>query len=348
MADNIPTEPVDLTNWLATSLTSKVDLRKKVGMIKDASVIPRLTDDQVKQAVSELIQDDLLKDYPSVERRLVDPPIDGQEFCVHSFVPSSGATPDEHGVYGIMKCRGNFSTAVDANIHAEQLIRDVDSFSKYFTGYVGKPFPVTVDGLTYSAEHEKVDLKEKVNLKDKIQRVNRENILKEREKEKVTTKQLKERSEKLQEKVDEEASDPLDEYIQTRVKRSHLIYTIVESRKKIQEYLKAVKVNDRWLADADEKNPDYRENFMDKYMEARRSTGVPDSDLSVLMYIDDVPPPHFWDGFVDDEEETAEEEDDNSVASAPDVEGDKILTESDATELRNKEVDEKFADLDEV
>jgi hypothetical protein len=340
---NIP----DLTSWLATSLTSRADLRKKMFMIKDTASIPLLTDDQVKLAIVELINDDLVKNYPSLEKSLVDPDIYGQEFCVHSFTPSSGATPDSNGVYGMMKCRGTFSKEMDATIHSETLIRSVDSFNKYFIGYVGKPFPVTTTGIGFSSESDKIDLREKVDLKDSIQRNARENILSERAKEKVTTKNIKERSEALQDVVDEDAEDPYTEYIQTRVKRSHLIYTIVESRKKIQNYLKSVKTNDMWLNTKDAEDPDFKKNFMEKYTEARKSSGVPDSDLAVMMYIDDVTPPNFWDGYIDDEEEVVDEE------VVEDIEDSKVIvTEADGEIIEEthtkKAIDAEFSDLNEV
>ena len=342
--DTVPTNPVDLTTWLATSMTSKHDLRNKLGRVGDPSLIPRLTDDQLKTAVSELINDDLVKHYPNVERRLIDPPVDHQEYCVHSFTPSSGAKPDEDGIYGIMKCRGNFSSAIDANLHSEMLIRDVDSFSKYFTGFVGKPFPVTVDGLAYAEEHEKIDLREKVNLKDKLQRVARENILSERAKEKVTTKHLKDRAENLQQAADEESSDPFNEYIQTRVKRSHLIFTIVETRKKIHEYMKSIKINEKWLAVKDAENPDFKESFMEKYMDARRSSGVPDSDMSVMMYIDDVTPPNFWNGFVD--EETIDEEVDETSTLDDETTSKPIVADSDVKTFDREKTVGDHSDLD--
>jgi hypothetical protein len=344
--DSVPEDIIDLTKWLANSMTSKHDLRYKLGLIKDGSLIPRLTDAQVITAVTELVNEDLVKNYPNIERRLIDPPIDNQEYCVHSFTPSSGAKPDDNGIYGIMKCRGAFSTTVAANLHSEMLVRDVDSFSKYFTGYVGRPFPVTVDGLAFSSEHEKIDLRDKVDLKDKIQKVARENILSEREKEKVTTKHLKSRAEDLQQSADDEASDPFNEYIQTRVKRSHLVYTIVETRKKIHDYLKSIKINETWLAKKDEENPEYRENFMEKFMEARRSSGVPDSDMSVMMYIDDLTPPNFWNGFIDEDKDKVEEEEEILPEISEEDSLRKILTAADADIVKKEQTSNEHNDLD--
>lgn len=285
-----------LEDWLKTSLTSRSDLRDKlIHLTAPVSDLHRIQDAQLKQAIAEIVHDELLVNYPKIEKRLEDPEYNGQKYCIHSFVPSKGATPDSDGVFGIMKFRGAFQTEDETRDRTEYLIKNVDSYHSIHEGYVGKPFPVTVD-KRYSDKQDFVDVR------NKISEVTAEHVKEERKKERKDVEDLKKREEKLQEKVDEESSDPMVKYLETRVKRSHLIFTVVGGKKTINNYLHTIKALNKWLEDKDKESPEYKETFLERFMDARRQTGVPDSDMTLLQYIDDIEPPGLWDWYVEDGE----------------------------------------------
>ena len=78
-----------------------------------------------------------------VDKYYADPKIYGQNICLVSFIPSSGASPDKDGIYGMMKVRGVYATDEEANERAEFIIRNIDSYHEIFHANVGRPFPVT-------------------------------------------------------------------------------------------------------------------------------------------------------------------------------------------------------------
>src|SRR3990170_4868194 len=96
-----------------TSLTSPSDRGdKKYEMDMYA---PFLTTQETKDAVNDLVSSENLKRYPAVDRFYKDPQYKDQVYCLHSFYPSKGATPDKDGVYGMFKCRGTFSNEMEMN-----------------------------------------------------------------------------------------------------------------------------------------------------------------------------------------------------------------------------------------
>lgn len=284
-----------LEDWLVTSLTSREDLRNKLVHLREPHLLREIQHSELRQAISDLVVDTLVKDYPKIERRLEDPEYNEQKYCLHSFIPSSGATPDKDGVFGIMKFRGAFKTIEDMQERTSYLIRNVDSYNRYFEGFVGKPFPVTVD-TRYAERQEFIDVR------NKISEVTAKHVAEERKKEKKDMEDLKMRQEKLQEKVDEESADPFTHYLEQRVKRSHLIFTVVGGKKTLNTYLHSIRKINAWLKEQDELHPDYKESFMDRFMEARRAVSIPDSDLTLLQYIDDAEPYGLWEHFDENDE----------------------------------------------
>ena len=125
-------------------------------MDQNASV---LTDPQLTEAMKELNVTAFVERFPQVERRFVDPPIDMQKIGLISFVPAKGATPDEQGIFGFAKLRGNFATETEANEQAERIVRNIDSYHQIYHTYVGRPFPLTLSS-DYSASVTRVDLQQ--------------------------------------------------------------------------------------------------------------------------------------------------------------------------------------------
>lgn len=287
-----------LENWLVTSLTSRHDLREKLVHLPDdaRANLRQLDNEELRKAIADLVVDDLFKNYPKIEKRMQDPEYNDQKYCLHSFTPSQGAIPDKDGVFGIMKIRGTFKTEDEMRDRTTHLIQNVDAFNRYYEGFVGRPFPVTNDER-YSLVKDFVDVRNKIN------EVTAANVKKEREKEKKDVEDLRLRQEKLQEAVDEESADPMTQYLENRVRRSHLIYTVTGGRTTLNNYLNSIKKINAWLEEQDAQHPEYKEGFMERFMDARRQVGVSDNDMTLLQYIGDLEPPGLWDGFVEQEEE---------------------------------------------
>lgn len=214
------------------------------------------------------------------ERKYADPRIPGQVYSLHSFVPSAGASPDEDGIYGMIKIRGTFSTPEEANEKAEDLIRNHDSYHKIYHGWVGKPLPLTVKS-DFSAKVEEIDIQQKVS------KIVRTEIKDKRQQEKQKVKEIRERERNLKEAVEQEATDPYEKYTCLRVKKAQVIWGYMEHRKKLAEMTDVFKKTLAEVQEMDDEDSDYAVRYYDRYMEARRSAGIPDdkNDQSFMKYL---------------------------------------------------------------
>jgi hypothetical protein len=164
---------------------------------------PVLTDDQTKLAMQELNQTAYVQKFPQVERRFADPPVDLQKIGLFSFVPAVGAKPNEQGLFGFAKLRGNFATEHEANLQAEKIVREVDSYHQIYHTYVGRPFPVTLSS-EFSKEVERVDIR-----KEMSQSISAD-VKEKREKEQREIEEIKQREKELLEDVSR-AEEPTDD-----------------------------------------------------------------------------------------------------------------------------------------
>jgi hypothetical protein len=85
---------------------------------------------------------------------------------------------------------------------------------------------------------------------------------------------IKEREEELKKDVKE--PDPEDEYITTRVKLATLKFTFEEHIKKARECNELRKKCETDLLDLYDKNPEYEERYMERYLEGRKKANIPD------------------------------------------------------------------------
>lgn len=253
-----------------TSLTCPAD---KVETIK-FNITPSLNCNELEAAKQVLIT----PFFRPVERKFIDPPIPQQVFCLHSFVPAKGAVPDKDGVYGMIKCRGVFSTLEETDQKATELIKKVDSIHKYHISKVGYPFPIT-DNSKFASERKEVELKEQ-DLHDKLSHDFKEQS----HEQKQEVKEIKEREKMLMEDVKSE--NALDKYIMTKVRRAQLIWTFIENVKKLRDMRKSILRSDDEIAELDKTNPEFREEYRERYTQARRESGIPDSDDSFIKYLD--------------------------------------------------------------
>jgi hypothetical protein len=213
-----------------------------------------------------------------------DPVISNQTIGLFSFTPSTGSTPDKYGVYGVAKLRGNYATEEDAQIAADRIIRDVDSFNNIYHVRVGQSFPLSTENK-FTQSFDEVDVK--------VDRIEREREIIQRKKEAEDIKIIKSREQKLlkenQEILENKyEQDPLDVYIMLKVKRAQLLWTYKETEKKLKNEVRPAfyrTVED--IKEMDLKYPEFADQYYQRYMDARSENGIqdPKSHESFLKYL---------------------------------------------------------------
>lgn len=228
---------------------------------------PQLTEVEVKNALSTLDNRDFVKKFLRVERRYADPTDPIQRIGLISFVPAKGATPNNKGVYGFAKLRGNYATDREASERAEFLIRNADSYHQIYHAYVGRPFPLTTSSK-FSAETDEIELRKQVS--ESISA----NIKKKKNEEQQTINEIEDREKQLLDDTKEEKTDPLDLYITLKVKKAQITWTYLETEKKLQEMKDIIIKTRQELEDLDKESSEYSEKYFDKYKNARKDSGL--------------------------------------------------------------------------
>ena len=236
----------DLTVNPQTSLTAPNDRNSSTFRISEKV---NLTPDESRAAVQDLLVKNIVRNYPATERTFADPSIPGQKLCLVSFIPSVDAVPDKDGVYGMMKVRGCYDNEEEADDRAELLIRTVDSYHKIFTAFVGKPFPATTSSK-WSADMNEIDIKKKVT------EVISKDIKRQRMEEKREIEDIKDREKKLMEDVEKDF-DPYERYIELRVKKAQLVWTYLETQKKMDEMKVSIVKTREEIAELDDDEPSF-------------------------------------------------------------------------------------------
>jgi hypothetical protein len=256
------------------SLTSPSDVLSYPIPEDNTNTVP-LTDSELKELKKEL-NITMTRNYPVLEKYFNDPDLNGQTYCLHSFVPSKGAKPDKDGIYGMMKCRGAFQSEVDSQQRAEYLFRNVDSYHKIYTSFVGKPFPITES--SYFSENTN-----EVNLKEKVKEVVTTDIKKKSKEEKETVEEL-ERRKKEFELLSETNStiDELDDYITAMVSRANFDYIIDDLLKKVDNYKESRDKSFTFIDEANKNNTTFRDVFLQKYIDKCKEVGI-EENLNVLI-----------------------------------------------------------------
>lgn len=241
-----------------------------------------LTEDEVNSAKKELIKDDFLKlSFPKVVRIRRDPPLSQQNYCLFTFVPSKDAKPDKDGCFGVVKFRGSFPTPREAEEWAENLIRGCDSYHENIIGYVGSDFPLTVES-SYCLSTKEVDIRSKMDT------VSRDHIKAQRESDKREMEEVQERRRQLLEDTSEtkkECFDDLEYYTTLRVKRANIRILQEECEKKLKECAKILKSTTSEINSLDDKHPNYKKEYEEKYKTALDSIGGSTHDNKMLEYM---------------------------------------------------------------
>ena len=250
------------------SLTAPLD-RDRENRWRPEQGARALTEDEVKDAVSTLENVDFVSKFPRVDRTYADPQIPLQAIGLVSFTPAKGASPNENGVFGFAKLRGNYATSLEANQRAEEIIRNIDSYHQIYHTYVGRPFPITASSK-YSAETSEIDIR-----RDMTSSVS--GAIKAKKKDdRNEIEDIKRREEKLlaESRQDPEDVDPYEEYITLRVKKAQLYWTYLEHHKKIKEVKDLIIQTRIDVAELDAKNPEFDKNYYQKYVKAREDVGL--------------------------------------------------------------------------
>jgi hypothetical protein len=259
---------------MSSSLTSPSD---KSGKFQPVKVT--FSEDEVQEAKS-VLQKDIR--FTQVEQHFADPPQFGQKICLVSFIPSKGAKPDKDNIYGMMKVRGIYATEDEANERAEFLIRNVDSYHEIYHCHVGRPFPITTSEA-FSDEIKTIDIKQKTT--DIIS----EDILTQKKNDRQQVEEIKQKEKALLEESKRaqknEPADPFETYITEQVKRAQLIWTYVETRKKMATMKENIEKASSTIKEFDVDNPDFYEKYKKRYYEARKEAGLPEEDGNENSFI---------------------------------------------------------------
>lgn len=252
-----------------SSLTTPEDRNLASKWRPDLTSAP-LTVEEGTEAFSSLNIRSFTDKFPAKDRTYSDPPLPMQTYGLLSFVPAKGATPNESGIFGFAKMRGNFATEMEADQRAEYLIRNVDSYHTIYHTYVGRPFPMT-NSSKYSADTSEIDIRKAV-----AETVS-QSVKEKRQEEVKVMNEIREREEKLVETTKAESEDPYELYITLRVKKAQLSWTYVEHTKKLAEIRDIIIKTRAEVEESDLKYPDFKETYYQKYMKARVDAGLNES-----------------------------------------------------------------------
>jgi len=253
-----------------SSLTAPED-RDRVNKWKPDQSQPPLTNEQAEEALKELNITSFVDKFPKVDKTYSDPAVPLQTIGLFSFIPAKGASPNENGVYGFAKIRGNYASEMEASQRAEYLIRNVDSYHNIFHTYVGRPFPITISSK-YSAETSEVDIR-----KEMVKNVS-SSIKDKKEEEQREIKEIQQREKNLLEESKREEVDPYEEYITQKVKLASLSFTYLEHQKKMAEIKDIVLKTRDILKNMDDEHPTFKDSYYQKYMDARKEAGIKEDE----------------------------------------------------------------------
>lgn len=251
------------------SLTTPED-RDRENKWRPEQGAPQLSEKEVNSAMKDLNNSDFITKFSRVDRTYADPPPPLQNIGLLSFVPAKGAQPNQNGVYGFAKLRGNYATPQEADQRAEFLIRNVDSYHQIYHTYVGRPFPMTASSK-YSADTNEIDIR-----KEMTESISND-VKQKKQDELKTVQEIKKREEELVADTKKEEVDPYDEYITLRVKKAQLSWTYLEHVKKMKEIKDIILRTRKEIEKLEEDNSEYKEKYYDKYMNARKESGFKDT-----------------------------------------------------------------------
>lgn len=244
--------------------------------------VDRDGNEMLEVSPDQLIKNEFVEKIPARDIYFSDPVYNQQVYCLHSFVPTKGATPDEKGVFGYVKCRGTYGSVHEATERAKNIVRDHDSYHDILTGYVGKPFPLAVDIGKYVEETEEVDIRK--HLANSVS----EDVKKKKEEEKKQMASIKDREKQLLSENKEDTTLPDDElYFNLMNKRAQIIGTYKRTQEKLEEMKNIIRRSIRDIKELDDKDSTLRDSYMERFNNARRDCGLGEiNDNDWIQYLD--------------------------------------------------------------
>lgn len=248
-----------------------------------------LTEEEVKEAFATNYNNAFIKKFTQVDKFYADPVFNSQTYCLHSFVPTKGARPDEHGVYGFIKFRGSFTTQKEADERAEYLIRNVDSFHDIYTSYCGRPFPLSSNSRFVNETNE-------IDMKSHIKKATSEEIKAKVTKDREISDSIKNKQDKLLEESSKAeqglpTETPDDRYTTLQVKRANLVHVYIETQKNLEKIKNSILKAREEISILESTNPECKDVYVDKYNHARSESGLDarlDNTYLKYMGLDDV------------------------------------------------------------
>ncbi len=269
---------------------------------KQMEIIQYMIDDNVSQEVKEeinptqitLTQNNEEKVDIEVEEEVnnstfirdrkyrTDPELMGQQIGLLSFIPSKGAVPDSNGSFGVLKLRGNFASASEAERWCEMLIRDYDSYSVNEIVFVGKEHPLFVNRNIYKSEHLDEDLKDIIT---KIVKTYLKDI---EDRRKQEEKDMVERQARLRINEDKETDkSTLEYYTVLNVKKAYNKHQLSESEVTMEKCKLVIEETEREIMDMDKEFPDFRKEYLQQYIDACKKAGNADDKDNLIKYLVD-------------------------------------------------------------
>jgi len=228
--------------------------------------------------------------YTKDRKTRTDPEVLGQTIGLVSFIPSKDAKPDSEGSFGVMKLRGNFQTALEAEKWCEMLIRDYDSYSTNQFVFVGREYPLMASNEIYNSPHKEEDLKDVIS---KVVKTYLKELLEKREKEE---KDMLERQSKLslnkeQKRINtdkEEDKASIEYYTLLNVKRAYNLHQLNESELTMKKSQVVIQNTEKEIREMEGEFPYFKKEYLDRFIEAVKKAGNPEeSDTFIKHMIDE-------------------------------------------------------------
>lgn len=266
--------PINHPEWAQNnSLTVPCDIDKSQPIQLNQNQ-RNLTEEEVTHAMKELNNSSFVRKFLKIERRYADPVEPTQKIGLISFVPAKGATPNQKGVYGYAKLRGNYGTEKEANERAEFIIRNVDSYHQIYHTYVGRPFPVTTSS-DYANDTVEIDIRNTM-----VESISN-SIKNKKEEEKKHVEEVQQKERELLKDVEKGEEEDLDRYIALKVKKAQVTWTYNETLKKMEEMKNIIIKARKEIEEMDKADENLIKNYFEKYQKARESSGLSSSAVDM-------------------------------------------------------------------
>jgi hypothetical protein len=140
---------------------------------------------------------------------------------------------------------------------------------------IGYPFFIAEKG--YSQDVKNIDINKKIEEHEEKKKI----------KQKKNLQSIKEKEKQLKTNTEKDVTDKndLENYITHRVKLAHLKFTIEKTENSLKEYYKNLQNCKVWLLKSQKDNPSFEDEYLERYLEARREANIEDSSENSKKFI---------------------------------------------------------------